>query len=101
MNPEPAHAIGKPAHPLGEPGVAVMATIVDKGRFRPASGGQVPLDQIGGGVVCRSALHQRASLRKGRCDRRKHYISRMPTSSAGRKPRTMNGHDDESEGWHA
>ena len=62
MDPEPAYAIGEPACPLGKLGIAVMPVIVDKRRFRAAPGREVPLDQIGSGVVCRSALHRRASL---------------------------------------
>jgi hypothetical protein len=57
VNREPAHAIGEPAHALGELGIAVMTAVVDKGRFCTAPGDEVPLDQIGSGVVCRPSVH--------------------------------------------
>ena len=61
MDPEPADDIGEPAHPLGELGIGVPASVVDEGRFCTTSGRQVSLDQIGSRVVYRHAMHPRPS----------------------------------------
>ena len=56
---EAAQDIGKPGDPFGKLCVAVLAAIVDDRDLRPAPGSEVALDQVGGGVVGRPALHRR------------------------------------------
>ena len=62
LNAEPAHEIGKPAHPFGKLGIAIMPAIVDKSCLCAPPGREVALDQIGGGVVRRRDLHPPFSL---------------------------------------
>src|SRR6202030_667143 len=56
MNAEPAYEIGKPAHPLGGLGIAVIAVIVDESGLRAAPASDVSPNQIGRGIVSRRVL---------------------------------------------
>src|SRR5262249_35830088 len=56
VNPEIANKMGKTAGALGELGIAVLAAIVDEGRFGATPCREVALDQVGSGIVCARAL---------------------------------------------
>ena len=55
---EPPRKIGEPANPPGELRIAVLPSIVDDRDLGPAPGSEVALDQVGGRVVGRFAVHR-------------------------------------------